>query len=63
MRGCSLDIHRVFSKLDALEIDLGLANIILLKTGDEPIYQIIVQASFASYLGLAVTPHTNLRYG
>ena len=51
MKGCSLDIHpSVFQTGCSAQIDLGLANIILLKTADEPIYQIIVRASFASYL-------------
>ena len=51
MKGCSLDIHpSVFRTGCSAQIDLGLANIILLKTADEPIYQIIVRASFASYL-------------
>ena len=51
MKGCSLDIHpSVFQTGCSAQIDLALSNIILLKTADEPIYQIIVQASFASYL-------------
>ena len=51
MKGCSLDIHpSVFQTGCSAQTDLGLANIILLKTADDPVYQIIVRASFASYL-------------
>ena len=51
MKGCSLDIHpSIFQTGCSAQIDLALANIILLKTADEPIYQIIVRASFARYL-------------
>ena len=51
MKGCSLDIHpSVFQTGCSAQTDLGLANIILLKTSDDPVYQIIVRASFASYL-------------
>ena len=51
MKGCSLDIHpSVFQTGCSAQTDLGLANIILLQTADDPVYQIIVRASFASYL-------------
>ena len=51
MKGCSLDIYpSVFQTGCSAQTDLGLANIILLKTSDDPVYQIIVRASFASYL-------------
>ena len=51
MKGCSLDIHpSVFQTGCSAQTDLGLANILLLKTADDPVYQIIVRASFASYL-------------
>ena len=51
MKGCSLDIHpSIFQTGCSAQIDLALANIILLKTADEPIYQIIVRASFARYI-------------
>lgn len=51
MKGCSLDIHpSVFQTGCSAQIDLALSNIILLKIADEPIYQIVVQASFASYV-------------
>ena len=51
MKGCSLDIHpSIFRTGCSAQIDLALANIILLKTADDPVYQIIVRASFASYL-------------
>ena len=51
MKGCSLDIHpSIFQTGCSAQIDLALANIILLKTADEPIYQIIVRASFARYV-------------
>ena len=51
MKGCSLDLHpKVFQPGCSVQTDLGLANIILLKIAEDPIFQIVVRASFADYL-------------
>ena len=51
MKGCSLDLHpKVFQPACSVQTDLGLANIILLKIAEDPIFQIVVRASFADYL-------------
>ena len=51
MKGCSLDVHpKVFQPGCSVQTDLGLANIILLKIAEDPVFQIVVRASFANYL-------------
>ena len=51
MKGCAVDIHpRVFNPGDAFQSNLAAASVIMWQLDLVPTYNIMVRASFASYL-------------